>query len=79
MNNIEHLREEFFALIRDGQSRALRTKREIWTDIEKLLIEVGLNKCERLAVCNALLDQASLEINTRPSLTSVLKEENEEE
>jgi len=65
----EELREEFIDLYRYGQSRSLRTKREIWSDVEKLLSKVGLNKGERLAVCNEFLEQARI----------AQKEANEEE
>lgn len=57
MNKIENLREEFIDFYRYGQSSSPRCALEIWSDIKKLLIEVGLNKSELLAVFNALLAQ----------------------
>lgn len=56
----ESLREEYLDLYRYGQSRALRCALEIWAEMAKLLSEVGLNKIERLAVCNALIEEANL-------------------
>lgn len=54
---LESLRDEWLNLYRHGLSHSLRGKREIWKDVEKLLTDFGLNKGERLAVCNEFLEE----------------------
>lgn len=54
---LESLREEWLDLYRHGLSHSLRGKREIWADVERLLAKIGLNKGERLAICNEFLEE----------------------